>query len=260
MATQRDLVEFGPFFIRLDLLRTFDRTLEEAEAFRGGTIQDTAIELEKRATDGHDTQDAAEALNDLAFEASTMHVMMRLCQIVLLYSTFEALWKGKLASSNLRPVDRTQVDKTLKETAVKRRDNEGKTEKNQTKFLIALIDAANPNTDRDELRKVRNGIESFIILRNHLVHEGLEVTSKLKDDLTPFIESIDGLRGATQSEKIASLGREHELVSIPRDYVTFLFDTVKRLALELIVPVDSELPLSGFDYDEFAKLFRPAKD
>lgn len=258
MATQRYLEECGPFFIRLEILRTFDQSLEKAEVFRGGTIQDATIELQKRATDGHETQDAAEALNELAFEASTMHVMTRLCQIVLLYSTFEALWKGKMASSNFRPVDRTQVDKTLKETAVKRRDNEE--EKNRTKFLIALIDAANPNTDRDELRKIRNGIESFIILRNHFVHEGLEVTSKLRDDLTPFIEGIDGLPGATQAEKIASLGREHELVFIPREYVSFLFDTVKRLALELIVPVDSEVPLPRFDYDEFARVFRPAKD
>ncbi len=65
-----------------------------------------------------------------------------------------------------------------------------------------------------------------IILRNHFVHEGLEVTSKLEDDWTPFIDGIDGLSGATQAEKIASLGREHELVSIPREHVTFLFDTV----------------------------------
>ena len=69
----------------------------------------------------------------------------------------------------------------------------------------------------------------MLILRNHLVHEGLEVTGKLKNDLTPFIESIDGFRGDTRSEKIASLGMDGELLNVPREYVAFLFKTVKNL-------------------------------
>ena len=215
MPTERDMLKLGghPFFERMRTLRQLFDSFEQAEDERGGTYHDADIELRFRATTGNVGEYEPEALIDFGIETSIMQTMHLLCQIVLLYSTFESLCSGTLRAGSGWQIAQELVSRAS-----------SKAEKVPKNFVITLLEEAEKaGMQSSAWPRDRSYVEVFVAVRNHLVHQGLEVKN--------------GLR-----KKLEYLGDDGSLIQIPRAFVSKMFELVKDLAAALIVPVDREAP------------------
>ncbi len=137
-----------------------------------------------------------------------------------------------------------------------------KTKGGRKNFVLSVLcEAEHKGMESSVWQHSRSYFEVFVILRNHIVHDGLEFTKELADKLCRPIQCISEFPGHTTEQKLKRLGPVgNELIQIPSAFVFKLFDLLEELATCLIVPVDSEVPdldLSFKSWLEKRKLQKP---
>ena len=239
MPTQREMLRLGghPFFERMRTLRQLFASFEQAEDERSGTYQDAEIELRFRASTGNVGEYEPDALIEFRIETSIMQTMHRLCQIVLLYSTFESFCSGTL---------RAESDWQIAEGLVTRSSNKAK--KDGKNFVLTILEEAEKaGMQSSAWPSQRFHVEVFVAMRIHLVHHGLEVNDRLRKKLSSFVGNIGEIPGSSANEKLQYLGDHGSLMQIPRAFVSRLFELVEDLAAALVVPVDRKAPRAAPD-------------
>ncbi len=248
MPTERDMLRAGghPFFERMRTLRQLFFSFEQAEDARSGRCQDAEIELRLRARTGSVGEYEPEAQIDFGIETCIMQTMHRLCQIVLLYSTFESFCSGTLGAGTPWQISKEFVQRASKGPRKERRN-----------FIIGVLEEAQGAGMQSIVWPAgRSSVEMFVALRGHLVHEGLEVNAKLRERVLPFVEGVPEIPGVSATDKLQSFGESGSLIQIPRAFVSKMFSVLEELGAALIVPVDHEAP----DVNEsIAELFRRAR-
>lgn len=231
--TEREFVKIHhPYFERLRDIRLLFDYLNEREDQLGGTLQDDEIELIFRARTADATHWGAESLNESAFHCGQTFALHRLCQIVMLYSSFESMCKGSLGGGVW------SVDPQV----VKKAKNRNKKSGGKENFVIALLDELlKIEMDSDVWPSKRPEIEAFVLLRNHLVHEGLEVSDSLRQKIEPFVEQNSCIPGDSVDKKLDSLGQPGTTIWLDRAYVEQLLKVLEQLGTEVLVPVDGQL-------------------
>lgn len=258
MSTWREIMSWGhPFFERMGTLQKLFDMFEGAVDTHGGALQDAEIEFLHRAHRGPVGDDEGAFFDGAKIEWTEMRAMLRLSQIVLLYSTFESLCKGNLQHrSSDWCVNEAAVGRAEKrKKSGKRRTNKRNQPTEQPPNLIVAIleEAEKEGMKSDVWPACRNHIEVLVRLRNHLVHTGLDVNEKLREKLRPFVESVDEFPGSTVEEKLDCLGKVGWVLDIPRAYSASLLRMLKQLGAALIILQDSELP--EFDTKSVSDIF-----
>jgi len=124
----------------------------------------------------------------------------------------------------------------------------------KTNFLIALLQQAESEGMKcDTWETEKDRIRVFVELRNHMVHNGLEVSQKLRDRLEPIIESVPEIPGESRETKLDRLGETGHWIYLTREFVLKTFDALEELAACLIYPDDGEEEDYGASTLEFLK-------
>ena len=238
MPTHRQNLELSghPFFYHMYLLRQVFDGFEHTDEQRGGTLQDATVKMRNRIAKDNVGEYEPELLVEDGIENVYVGLMHRLCQIVLLYSTFECLCKGTLGGKQTWSINESLIRRAKKRAR-------GSKKQPRENFVLATLDAAERGGMESGIWPTRKPyIEAFVILRNHFIHEGLEVSDSLRNDLQPVLPVMNEFPGSTLEQKLEMLGRVGSLVHVPKSYVATLFHTLDELARSLIVPVDGEEP------------------
>ncbi len=247
MSTWRDIMSWGhPFFGRMGTLQKLFDMFEGAVDTHGGALQDAEIEFFHRAHRGPVGDDEGAFFDGAKIEWTELRAMLRLSQIVLLYSTFESLCSGNLQhQSSDWYVNKPAVERAEKRRKPRKRRSDKISQPTEPKpnlILAILEEAAEEGMKSDVWPACRNHIEVLVRLRNHLVHTGLDVNEKLREQLRPFVESVDEFPGSTVEQKLDCLGKVGWVLDIPRAYSASLLRMLRELGAALIILEDGELP------------------
>jgi len=241
MTVREHYRENHPFFLHLSALRTYFHTIHDAEQRLWGTLQDRNIELTLRYERDESVENDHLCLWDAAAEGEEVQAVHRLCQVAVLYSTFESFCFVMLPNERHVGVQLDWIRKP-KERNEKGRWDEVMGKKVRDNEIIALLDEAQKGGMRSAIWPGREqAIRVFVELRNHLLHDGIwisEKTDSLLEKLEPLIGSLLEFPQDWVEKMRKRIRGTDGMLLLPAKFVEVLLAIIEELALALLDPVE----------------------